>query len=143
MKYDKYWHDKMLRKKKEELVYLLKDALKLEEKRTNLQNRSLHLFFTNIADQLNNLGIDCTIEINGLVFTLPYTGIVFKEQLWKPIQKTLYGIESTTDLTTKKINGILEVLAASFSHTGIQVIFPSKWELIQRESEEIWERKSL
>lgn len=117
-------------KKKEELVYLLKNALKIEEKRTSLQNRALHLLFTNIAEQLNNIGMDFNKEIQDIVFSMPYTGLIFKTEIWKPLQKTLFGIDSTTELTTKQINTILDVLIMTFGNSGVEVVFPNKFDKI-------------
>lgn len=139
MRYGKKYYEKMLRHKKEYLLDLLVAALKREEKRTSKGNRALHLFFDQMAEQLNNIGMDCTIEIQGMVFISTYTGIIFKEQIWRPIMKALYGIDSTTEITHRQIDGVLEVLAASFAHTGIEVHFPNKFDLIQKE----YERRNL
>lgn len=135
MRYGKKYYEKMMRHKKEYLIDLLVSALKREEKRTSKGNRALHLFFNQMAEQFNNQGLDCTIEVQGMVFISPYTGTIFKEQIWRPVMKALYGIDSTTELTHKQIDGVLEVLAASFAHTQIDVHFPSKWDLIIKEYE--------
>lgn len=129
MAYGKKYIDEMMKRDKEYILNLLIVCKKKEEKITSLQNRALHLFFKNMAAQLNEAGLDCNIEIQGIVFISKWTGISFKSEIWKPIMKTLYDIESTTLLNTKKINGILDVLTASFAHTDIPVVFPSRWEL--------------
>jgi hypothetical protein len=136
MIFNKKWHDKMLRHKKEYLIELLKIELKAKEKRTSLQNRALHLFFKIMADQLNNLGLDCSIEIQNITFSVPYTDMTFKNEIWRPIQKTMYGIESTKDINTKQINGILDVLTVSFGQSGIEITFPNKWDLMLKQMKE-------
>jgi hypothetical protein len=136
MKYDKIYKQKMSRHKKEYIIELLILTLKREEKRSSLLNRALHLFFTLMADQFNNISLDHTIVIQGVVLTVPYTSTIFKEEWWRPIQKTMYGIDSTTDLTAKMINNILDVLTLAFGTQGIQVSFPNRYDLLVKKLNE-------
>lgn len=99
------------------------------EYRTIKQNRALHLFFKWIAIEFNNIGM--TFNYTGLkggVIQLPYTGILIKETLWKPIQKSLFDIESTTKIDTNQINQILDVLIKFFGDMGIDIKFPNKFD---------------
>jgi len=98
--------------------------------RSTLQNASLHKMFSMIATQMNELGLEYNKEIQGIHISMPYTKDLFKEVFWKKIQMDMYGIESTTELTTHKINAILDVLTLAFGNMGIKVVFPSnfnKW----------------
>ena len=59
-----------------------------------------------------------------------------KEFIWKPIQLTMFGIKSTTEITTLQINTILDVLSKFFSERGIAIHFPSKIDLLIKDFEE-------
>ena len=96
-----------------------------KDRRTNLQNRALHKLFSNISEQLNDAGEVYSIEIQGVGIDLMYTPILFKEVFWREIQRTMFGIESTTELNTSKINAIVDVLALAFGQRNIQITFPS------------------
>ena len=63
--------------------------------RTDLQNRSLHLWFTLLADALNEAGFDIRKTIReGL--EISWTPENVKELLWRPVMKTLVLKGSTT-----------------------------------------------
>lgn len=98
---------------------------KKEQKRTQAQNRSLHLFFTQLAEQLNDAGLDQRKVLKPSV-DIPWTAIAIKEQLWRPIQKAQLHKDSTTELTTKEIDQVLDTITRHLGQKfGIQVIFPS------------------
>lgn len=102
---------------------------KPNKKRTITQNSALHLFFKWIADQLNNLGMTFNyIGLKGAVIELPYTGILVKETLWKPIQKVLFELDSTTELESWQINKILDILIKFFGERNIEIKFPNKFD---------------
>lgn len=95
--------------------------------RTTNQNSSLHLFFQMIADQLNELGQEfCYTGISGKELSTPYTMNIIKEMFWKPIQLTLFDTESTTKLTTKQIDTIVDVFSKFFADKGVVIEFPSE-----------------
>ncbi len=103
--------------------------------RTNLQNKSLHLFFTLIADELNNLGLEFMYTgIKGLEMSSTYTSKIVKDFIWKPIQKTLFDINSTTKLNTIQINEISDILIKFFGEKGIYIVFPSTQGLLDKNS---------
>lgn len=56
--------------------------------------------------------------------------------IWRPIQKTLFDIESTTKIDTAMINKILDVLVNFFANKGVQISFPSRFDLMVKEMEE-------
>jgi len=104
---------------------------KITKKRSLQQNRALHLFFIMVSDNLNDLGITFVYRgLKGQEIETPYTEILVKETLWKPIQKTLFDIESTTELDTEKINKILDILVNFFAEKGISISFPSRFDLL-------------
>ena len=90
--------------------------------RSNAQNAALHLYLTQIADQLNNAGYTFT---NALDLEIPFTMELIKESIFKPTMKELFGINSTTKLTTEMINQMIDVFSLHFGQKGIYIEFPS------------------
>ena len=100
------------------------------DKRTNRQNRSLHLFFTMLADELNNSGNDMRRTLRHDV-EIPWNGDTVKQWLWKPIQEAMLGKKSTTQLTTKEIDKVYETLNRHLADKlGVHTPFPSVEDLI-------------
>ena len=96
--------------------------------RTLQQNRSLHLYFTMLADELNAAGYDMRRTLKPGV-DIPWTPDNVKEFLWKPLQHAYLDKESTTELTTKEIDKVYDVLNRHLGETtGVTVVFPSKGE---------------
>lgn len=94
-----------------EEIKILEVIARLPKKRTNQQNRALHLFCKIIADKLNEQGQSYNIAVfYDKIFEVPFTLNIVKDQIWKPIQLALYDDESTTTLTTEKINQIVNVI---------------------------------
>lgn len=80
------------------------------KKRTNQQNRALHLFCKILAEELNMAGLDMKVVLKPHI-AIPWTPISIKEHLWRPIQKAMTGKESTTELDKQlEIDKIHEVL---------------------------------
>lgn len=90
--------------------------------RSNAQNASIHLYMTQWSNQLNNAGYTFT---NALGLEIPFTMELIKESIWKPTQKELFNIKSTTKLTTEMINQMIDVFSLNFGKRGIYVEFPS------------------
>lgn len=65
--------------------------------RTNPQNRALHMFFNWLAESLNEAGIEMKVVLKGET-KIWWTPDSVKEYLWRPVQKAMYGTESTTEL---------------------------------------------
>jgi hypothetical protein len=94
--------------------------------RTAQQNRALHMFFTIISAQLNELGMEYKyIGLKGQEFSMMHTPDLVKEFVWKPIQIALFKIKSTTKINTKQINDITDVLVKFFGDKGVLIEFPS------------------
>jgi len=90
--------------------------------RTTKQNRSLHLMFSQLATELNENGqyIPKVIKLDA-----PWNAVRIKELIWRPTQKTLFGTTSTTQLTTKQIDQVFEVIHKALANVGIEIVFPS------------------
>lgn len=81
----------------------------MDNKRTNQQNRAMHKFFELLASDLNEAGYDMKRTLKEQI-DIPWTSVTVKEYLWRPVQDAMLNKESTTELTTKEINEIYEVL---------------------------------
>ena len=91
--------------------------------RSSKQNAALHLWFTQMADLLNNKGI--TFEsIAGL--EAPFTAEYIKVNWFKPIAFAMFEINTTTKLNSNQINQIFDVVSKHLSEmTGEFIEFPS------------------
>ena len=98
---------------------------KIKKTRTSQQNRALHLWFTQLAEALNDAGWDIRKLIRKEV-DISWSGISIKEYLWKPIQEVHLKKKSTTQLTTQEIDLIYDqVNRIVGERTGVFVPFPS------------------
>lgn len=113
----------------------------IKKTRTNLQNAALHQFYVLISQELNNLGQEftyikpsiafnkskwnCRLFAEDDFYSTMYTTDIVKEHMWRPIQKTLFNIESTKELNTSQINDIADVLIKFFGEKGIYINFPN------------------
>jgi hypothetical protein len=125
----KLFNNKIDSKKYIDLLFENYDHVKIEpykKTRTNQQNRALHLYFSFMADALNEF---TSFQYQGLkdTYEIPYNVTIVKEFVWRPVQKAITGKESTTKLTTSDINEILRTFDKFFSEKGIELTFPS-WE---------------
>jgi hypothetical protein len=119
-------------KSAEELTKVLKDGhynmtiSHVVSRRTDNQNRALHLYFTQLADALNNAGYDMrkTIRQN---LEIPWTPHNVKEFLWRPCQKQYLQKQSTTELDkVQDINKVYDIVNRIVGErTGVHVPFPS------------------
>lgn len=97
--------------------------------RSSAQNRALHLFFTHVSDQLNNIGIPFVYRgLKGMEIETTWTPELFKEMTWKPIQKLMFGTDSTTKLKRTQIDPIFETINKFFAERGIEVTFPNEFD---------------
>ena len=105
--------------------------------RTGQQNKALHKFFSMLSETLNMSGL----EMKGVL--RPETEIWWtmdsvKEYLWRPLQKAMFGKESTTELEKQvEIDKIHEQLMHLLGEKhGVEYI-PFPHEEKKKESEEI------
>ena len=81
--------------------------------RTEKQNDSLHLYFENVAQALNEQGLTVrvvleVIEERGV--DMMWSKELVKEILWRRIQKKNLGKQSTTQLESDEITKIYDML---------------------------------
>lgn len=98
--------------------------------RTLAQNRALHLMFKQLANLLNEHGLDYTKLV--IKADIPWSQELVKTLLWKPVMTAYTGKESTTKLTTTDINNIFEIIMKSVGETvGETLQWPSVETLMQ------------
>ena len=103
------------------------DLKRLSNTRTAKQNRALHKFFVIICEQLNEMGQEfCYTGLKGLELSTRYTPDIVKNFFWRPIQISLFQIESTRKIDTKQINEIADIVIKFFGEKGVVVDFPRK-----------------
>ena len=101
------------------------NSIKQLNRRTALQNRSLHKYYSLLAEALNDGGFEMQKVIRQSV-EIPWTGTTVKEILWRPLQKAYKLEHSTTRLKTTDIDKIYLVLDRAISErTGVTIPFPS------------------
>lgn len=93
--------------------------------RTEKQNNAMHLWFRQMAEELNNAGYSATHPFNEEI-EVPFTEVLVKEMLYKPIIKAMYDKKSTTGLSGRQLSEAAEVLIRWLvEHKEILVPFPS------------------
>ena len=95
--------------------------------RSAQQNKALHVYFTLISCELNDLGITYKYTgISGKTFDLSHTPELVKDFVWRPIQIAMFDIKSTTKINTIQINEIVDVITKFFGEKhGVVLEFPS------------------
>ncbi len=96
-----------------------------ENQRTLTQNRALHLMFTQLANSLNEHGLDMRRTLKPEI-DIPWNATTVKEYLYRPIMKAQTMKESTTELTTKELSQVFETLSKHLSEKfGLVIDWPS------------------
>lgn len=104
-----------------------------EKQRTLKQNNALHLMFEMLAEQLNEAGLDMRKTLKPSV-DIPWLKESVKDYLWRPVQEAVMGKKSTTELTTKDIDKVFEILNRHLGEKfGIELEFPSVEEVLRRQ----------
>jgi len=111
---------------------------KIDDTRTSLQNKALHLYFRMVSDALNDIGYDYVYvnALDGEMIHIPFTGDLVKNYIWRPLQQRMCEIESTTKLTTKMIDEILTVLSLWLGEKNKTVNFPCEFDLLIKKMNE-------
>ena len=104
-----------------------------DKKRTLAQNRSIHLWFEHLSQSLNESGLTIEKTLTGKVEIL-WNSTTVKEILFKQIMKHYTGKQSTTELTTKELSQVAEMLTKYLAENhGLVVDFPSEESLLMNE----------
>jgi hypothetical protein len=103
------------------IMYSIKDTT-----RSDRQNNAMHLWFRQIATELNDAGYWVRHPFSDKL-EIPFTEILVKETLYKPILKAMYGKNSTAKLTPKELSEAAEVLIRWLSeHKKVYIPFPQQ-----------------
>lgn len=86
-----------------------KHKIQKRKRRTSQQNRALHLWFSQIAESLNDSGHSVAKTLRHDV-EIPWNGTLVKELIYRPVMQAMTGNKSTTELNTKDPSEIFEVL---------------------------------
>lgn len=99
----------------------------MTEPRTAQQNKALHLYFTQVAQALNDAGLNIEEVIKNYTMEIEWTPESVKELMWRPVQKRLLSKQSTKDLNKQDdITRVYEVVNRFLAKIGIESIpFPS------------------
>ena len=102
----------------------------MDKPRTLQQSKALHLYFTQLAEILNESGLDMRKVLKPSI-SIPWTPQTIKENLWKPIMEFQLQKSSTTEMTTKDIDEVYDVINKHIGEQfGISIEFPSQESLI-------------
>ena len=98
----------------------------VQKKRTHAQNNALHLWLSQVADYLNEAGMDARAVLKPTV-AINWTPALTKEYLFKPLLGAITGLTSTCDADTKQYNEVVEVMHRHFGEKYGLVLppFPS------------------
>ena len=98
----------------------------MSKQRTSLQNRSLHLWFQQLADALNAAGWNVQKTLRHDV-EIPWNAALIKELIYRPVMTAMTGKESTTNLDTIEPSQVYEVLNLHLGEKlGVHVEWPSE-----------------
>jgi len=103
----------------------LRMTSKTGKQRTSTQNASLHKFCALLAEALNDAGFDFRLFMKE-GYPVPFTEVLVKEHIWRPVQKAVTGHESTTKPKTNEYAMIYDVLNCKLAEHGLYVPWPSK-----------------
>jgi hypothetical protein len=69
---------------------------------TRQQQKALHLWFKQVADECNSEGRTLTMILNKFIIDAPATDYAIKNYIWRPLQEAMVGKHSTTELLKKQ-----------------------------------------
>ena len=104
--------------------------------RTSLQNRSAHLYHTQVANAFNEAGLDIKLVLSKEL-EHPWNGILVKELIWRKVQISMYGKNSSKQLTTVEQMEVFEVINRYIGQEfGIHVAWPCIDTLINQQNDQ-------
>ncbi len=107
---------------------------KVSEKRSNLLNNALHLWFQNIAIELNNAGLYYTSKLFNTKVQISWTKHTVKYDIYHVIMYDMFKKTSTADLTNKEACEIIDEIFRVLGEAGLEVPeFPNHfWQHYER-----------
>ncbi|KKN71717.1 hypothetical protein LCGC14_0417830 [marine sediment metagenome] len=103
---------------------------KTPSKRTNQQNKALHVLFALVADEFEKAGVEMSIFAK-LPIRVPWSEVIVKE-LWRAIQIAQVNKVSTSKLTRKEIELVYDTFNRMIAEEfHLHIAFPSIQQLLQ------------
>ncbi len=93
---------------------------KVSEKRSNLLNNALHLWFQNIAIELNSAGLYYTSKLFDTKVQISWTKHTVKYDIYHVIMYDMFKITSTADLTNKEACEIIDEIFRVLGEAGLE-----------------------
>lgn len=94
---------------------------------TRQQQKSIHKYFQEVADLLNESGISMSVVYENVEADFTKESI---KGLFKAFLKAKYGKGSTTQMTTKEAQSVWEEVNRHMAQFGMHIPFPSTEQLI-------------
>lgn len=114
---------KSLREKFEAHGYLVVKP-STSKPRTARQNNALHLYCSQLADELNERGLDMRKVLKPEI-DIPWNKDSVKEHLWKPVQQVVIGKDSTANADTVDYTHVYDVVNRHLGNKfGVSVHWP-------------------
>lgn len=107
-------------------------------RRTNQQNRALHLWFKLLAHDMEAQGLDMKLVLRPEIPITPTPELV-KNHIWRPVQIAKFDKYSTADITTDELQKTYKDVDTFFlTKHKLNLPFPSKenLELLKKLTEE-------
>ncbi len=90
--------------------------------RSDRQSRAIHVYFEEVARELNDRGIDMRVLVKNLQVAHTKDSV---KGIWKAIGEAKYGKKSTTQLTSREIDEVYDEFNRLLSEFDINISFPS------------------
>ena len=113
----------------------------MEKPRTQAQNRALHKFCNEVANECTAHGVTVQVFLDNA--EVDVTPDIVKS-LWRKFGLIMFGKKSTADLTTKEFVKVGEEMARHLAMRGVDITFPSEEQTEDYlKSFEIYEKDTL
>ena len=101
--------------------------VKHRERRTDQQNKAIHLYFTQVAEALNDAGFTLEKVVKNFKMEHEWSSVTVKELLWREAQRYAVNKYSTTELDKfEEIEKVYDIVNRFLASIGVESIpFPS------------------
>jgi len=112
--------------------------VKHRERRTDQQNKAIHLYFTQVAEALNDAGLTLEKVVKNFKMEHEWSSVTVKELLWREAQRYAVNKHSTTELDKfEEIEKVYDIVNRFLASIGVESIpFPS----VESENESLRKR---
>lgn len=96
----------------------------VEPKRSQAQSNAMWLWAEQVAQFLNDAGLDQRIVLRDDA-PIPWTKNAVIDQMWRPVEKAMIGSDSTRDMTKTQVSDIYETIVRHIASS--QGVTLPKW----------------